>query len=196
MKTGSPITAVILAGGRATRMDGQDKGLLELNNKALIQHVIERIAPQTHTILISANRNLSGYQKLGYPVVSDEKQGYLGPLAGISAAMQQCTTNYLLVVPCDTPFLPDNLATLMLRQLQQDNADVCLAHDGQRLQQLIALISCTLKSRLNQSIASGHLKVERWMLEQKHTTAQFTETDRFLNINSRDELVLAEKLYP
>jgi molybdenum cofactor guanylyltransferase len=193
MNTGSQITAVILAGGRARRMEGKDKGLLELNGKPLIQHVIERIEPQVHTILISANRNQAEYEKFGYPVVSDEKQGYLGPLAGIAAALQHCTTDLLLVVPCDTPFLPDNLAAVMLRQLQREYTDVCLAHDDRRLQPLIALISCTLEGTLNQSIAAGHLKVEKWMQDQKHTTARFTEAECFLNINSRDDLALAEK---
>lgn len=193
--TNRRITAVILAGGRARRMGGEDKGLLELNGKPLVQHVIERIEPQVDTILISANRNQAEYERFGCPVISDEKQGFLGPLAGIASALQHCTTDHLLVVPCDMPFLPDNLASAMLQQLQNKNAEICLVHDGQRPQPLIALISCSLQDTLNQSISAGHLKVERWMTERKNCIAHFTETERFLNINSRDELALAEKLF-
>lgn len=187
------ITAVILAGGRAQRMGGEDKGLLELNGKPLIRHVIERIESQVDTILISANRNLAEYEKFGYPVVTDEQRDFLGPLAGIATALQDCAGDYLLAVPCDTPFLPNDLTATMLEQLQKERAETCLAHDGQRLQPLIALISCSLRNKLNQSIQAGHLKVERWMLEQKHSTARFTEAGRFLNINCRDDLLRAEQ---
>lgn len=173
-------------------MNGEDKGLLDLKGKPLVQHVIDRIAPQADNIIISANRNHARYEKFGYAVVSDEQQNYLGPLAGIAAAMQQSATDYLLVVPCDTPFLPNDLATTLRQRLEQERVRVCLAHDGHRLQPLIVLLACSLRSRLDTAIAADHLKVETWMLAQKHCIARFSDPDRFININSRDELARAE----
>lgn len=75
---------VILAGGQASRMGGKDKGLIELNNKPLIQHVIERLSPQTPIILINANRNQQAYAQFGQ-VFSDHFSDYPGPMGGIHA---------------------------------------------------------------------------------------------------------------
>ncbi len=188
------ITAVILAGGRAQRMQGLDKGLIRLADKPLVQHVIDRIKPQVGELLISANRNLEEYKNFGYPVLSDPQQDYPGPLAGIATALQQCRTDYLLVVPCDTPFLPATLASTLLAQLKQDASDVCIVHDGQRLQPLVALLSRSLALVLEESIRAGHLKVERWMLEQQHTIVHFPEPGCFININNQNELLNAEQL--
>ena len=78
-----PITAIILSGGRATRMKGTDKGLMLLHQKPLIEHVIERLKPQVEEILINANREIAQYQAFGYTVLQDEIQEFLGPLAGL-----------------------------------------------------------------------------------------------------------------
>ena len=80
------ITAVILAGGRGERMGGLDKGLLQLDDKPLVQHVIDSLEPQVRNILINANRHLEQYGRLGYPVVQDSFTGFAGPMAGIASA--------------------------------------------------------------------------------------------------------------
>ena len=188
------ITAVILAGGRASRMQGQDKGLIKLGDKTLIEHVITCLLPQVQTIVISANRNLENYRGFGLPVLSDPTQEYLGPLSGIATAMQQCKTDYLLVVPCDCPYLPSDLATRMLSTITQTETDACLAHDGQRLQPLVALLSVSLLNDLKGNIAAGHLKVERWMLEQSHCLVEFNDKRAFFNINTEEELQQAKRL--
>ena len=81
------ISCVILAGGRGTRMGGQDKGLVKFNNLPLIEHTIEKISPQVGEILISANRNLKVYAQYGLRIVTDTTNEFQGPLAGILAAM-------------------------------------------------------------------------------------------------------------
>jgi len=80
------ITAVILAGGKGSRLGGVDKGLLELNGTSLVQHLINRIQPQVSKIIISANRNLDNYKNFGFPVYKDERKDCAGPLAGILKA--------------------------------------------------------------------------------------------------------------
>lgn len=104
------ISSIILAGGRATRMNGVDKGLVQLQQKPLIQYVIERLATQVHEIIINANREIMQYQALGYPVLMDETADFIGPLAGISLGLKQAKHDYLLSVPCDSPLLPLDLA--------------------------------------------------------------------------------------
>lgn len=77
---------VILAGGQASRMGGKDKGLIELNQKPLIEHVIERLSPQTPRILINANRNQDAYRAFGF-VFSDQFKDFPGPMGGIHAGL-------------------------------------------------------------------------------------------------------------
>ncbi|MES2635961.1 MAG: molybdenum cofactor guanylyltransferase, partial [Pseudomonadota bacterium] len=104
------ISCIILSGGRATRMGGVDKGLLRLQNQPLIQHVIKRLSPQVDEIFINANREIVQYQAFGYPVLQDSHANFIGPLAGFSLGLQHAKHDYVLTVPCDSPFLPMDLA--------------------------------------------------------------------------------------
>lgn len=108
------IIAVILAGGKATRMGGEAKGLLSLAGKTLIEHIIARIAPQVEGIVLNVNHNPRDYEFLGLPLIEDRLPGYPGPLAGILAGMEWAKTHHpdckrILSLPCDTPFLPSDL---------------------------------------------------------------------------------------
>lgn len=100
------ITGVVLAGGRATRMGGIDKGLQALNGRPLWRHVAEALAPQVDELVISANRHLEQWRASGYPVFRDIQEGYQGPLAGMLAVMQQVASPWFVFCPCDTPFIP------------------------------------------------------------------------------------------
>ena len=108
-ETRTQITGLILAGGRAQRMGGQDKGLLPLAGQPLVAHVIAALAPQVCDIVINANRNAEAYSSQGYRVFADAVGGYCGPLAGIESGLGLAATPYLLSVPCDSPFLPPAL---------------------------------------------------------------------------------------
>jgi len=122
-----PISAIILSGGRATRMNGVDKGLVLLQSKPLIQHVIDRLTPQADEILINANRELVQYQALGYTVLRDEVEDFLGPLAGFSLGLQHAKHDYVLTVPCDSPLLPVDLAQRLMAALVEDKAETAVA---------------------------------------------------------------------
>ena len=130
----SQITAVILAGGKARRMDGEDKGLIKLLDRTLIDYIISALKPQVGNILINANRNVEQYQSYGYPVIEDMMGDYFGPLAGMATGMKYSDTPYLLVVPCDSPFIPSTLAATMFNTLTENEAEICVAHDGDRMQ--------------------------------------------------------------
>ncbi len=103
------ISAVILAGGKARRMNGADKGLQLLQNKPLISHVIERLQPQVIDISINANRHHEEYAQWVFPVFSDELPDFQGPLSGMLTALEQAKTDFVLFVPCDSPYFPQNL---------------------------------------------------------------------------------------
>ena len=136
----SQITGVILAGGQGRRMGGQDKGLINFENKPLIQSVIEKVLPQVEHIIINANRNTSTYEAFGYPVISDTMNNFQGPLAGFLAAMIFAPTKYIICVPCDGPMLPDILVSRLADQLLKKNTEIAVAHDGNRLQPVYVLI--------------------------------------------------------
>ena len=186
------ITAVILAGGQGSRLAGLDKGLVELNEIPLVQHVIERIQPQVPEIVISANRNIKTYEKLGFAVYADDINDFAGPLAGILKALQQCKSEWLLAIPADSPFIPHDLA-LRLSQNIQDNK-IAIPHDGKYLQPTFALIHKSLVTSLEHFLQQGERKARVWMQQQPHTIVDFSEQEHaFININTEDELKNAEK---
>ena len=184
----SDITAVILAGGRGRRMGGQDKGLLELNGKLLIDHMLTILRPQVGQVLINANRNQDRYRALGHPVIEDGHRGFQGPLAGFAAALGASATPYVLLLPCDAPRLPDDYATRMVAALLEGTSDIAIAHDGTRLQPVHALISCALTYDLNRFLDQGERKIDRWYAQQRTTLANFSHCpEAFCNLNTPEE---------
>ena len=186
------ITAVILAGGQGSRLGGLDKGLVKLNKLPLVSHIIKRIQPQVVDIMISANRNKAEYEQFGFPVYKDDITGFAGPLAGILKALQQCQSEWLLVVPADCPFIPDDLA-FRLKQGIQDTK-IAIPHDGSHLHPTFALIHQSLESSLNDFLKKGERKARVWMQQQSHSIVDFSDqANAFLNINTEDELKNAEQ---
>ena len=188
------ITAVILAGGKGSRMGNHDKGLIKLANKPLIKYVIDSIQGQVGRIIISANRNINEYQKLGLPVICDEKTEFNGPLSGIYEALKICTTKYLLVLPCDCPFIEVDIIEKLYKSAEENNSDVVLIYDGQFLQPLFSLISKNALTSLEQCIAAKNFKAKQWMTDQKHSIIEDNRPTLFFNINNENDLENAEKL--
>ena len=179
------ITAVILAGGKGRRMGGQDKGQLLLKDRPLIEYVLEAIEPQVNTILINANRHLNEYARYGYAVVPDILEGFQGPLAGFASGMRTATTPYIVTLPCDGPFSSPDLVARLIAALQKQQADIAVAHDGERLQPVYALLPVKLLPSLEQFLAAGERKIDRWYAQHKMVQADFTDaTKTFININT------------
>jgi molybdopterin-guanine dinucleotide biosynthesis protein A len=128
--TRQDITGVILAGGEGRRLGGVDKGLQELRGRPMVQWVLERLAPQVDTVLISANRNLQRYAAFGCPVLPDRIPDFAGPLAGLHAALTQAATPLVATVPCDSPFLPADLVARLHAALMADQAELAVARAG------------------------------------------------------------------
>ncbi len=183
------ITAVILAGGKGSRLGGLDKGLVIYQDQPIIEHILTAISPQVGSIVINANRNQHTYAGYGYPVISDELSGYQGPLAGISAAMSQVSTPYILTLPCDGPFVSADFANRLKQALMNNNTDLAVAHDGERMQPTHALMSVKLLTSLNTWLQSGERSIHQWFDDQEHALADFSDTPEiFYNINTVEQL--------
>ena len=191
------ISGVILAGGAARRMGGQDKGLLVLQGDTLVARVIARLQPHCDHLLINCNRNEADYARFGCPLIADSLPGGLGPLAGLLSAMEHSDDSLVLSVPCDTPFLPLDLVPRMLETLQQSGAEVCTVSDGDRLHPVILLARTHLKTSLRSYLESGERKVHLWFYEQNHCIADFSDQiTAFANINTPEQLVAASQQEP
>jgi len=159
--TKNEITAVILAGGQASRMDGEDKGLIVFRELPLIAHVVNVVESKVSQILISANRNFEEYANFG-KVIRDDLEGFQGPLAGISKALKVCSTPYLLVLPCDSPLIDEALIDSLIEKMEISKADICVAHDGSIMHATFALMQTKLEKSLEGFLEEGGRKMALW----------------------------------
>jgi molybdopterin-guanine dinucleotide biosynthesis protein A len=186
------ITGLVLAGGRASRMGGVDKGLQNHLGVPLAMHAMMRLGPQVGHLMLNANRNLGAYESFGVPVWPDAVADYPGPLAGFLAGLEHCETPYLVTVPCDTPdFPPDLVARLGAAVVEQD-AEIAMAatHDAGAVQ--VQPVFCLLKSSLMESlvrfIESGQRKIDKWTAQHLCVEVVFEDPAAFFNANTADEL--------
>lgn len=181
------VTGVILAGGKASRMGGQDKGLLELKGKPLWEHVAHAMKPQVGHIVISANRNLERYQASGFPVFQDQLADFPGPLAGMLSVMQQCESEWFLFSPCDTPYIPGGLVERLSAHCQ--NANAVWVHDGERDHPTVALVNRSVAPLLQDYLSRGERRVMFFMREVGGHSVDFSDTkESFVNVNTPDDL--------
>jgi molybdenum cofactor guanylyltransferase len=184
----SSITALVLAGGMGRRMGGRDKGLLPFGDRLLIGHILDGIAPQVAGVLINANRHADDYAQFGYPVVADPIDGFQGPLAGFLAGLGQTATDYVLTLPCDGPHILPDLAGRLASALNGAGADIAVAHDGERLQPVYALMHRDVLPSLQRALAAGERKIDRWYPLNEWVTADFSDCpQQFRNFNTPEE---------
>jgi molybdopterin-guanine dinucleotide biosynthesis protein A len=192
------ITGLILAGGRAQRMGGIDKGLIPFLGKPLIESAIKRLGNQVGPILINANRNITKYATYGHPVIVDETPDFSGPLAGFSAGLKACTSPYLLTAPCDSPLLPADLGIKLATEMTRGDFQLVYAstkeiNDKIWAQPVFCLMRADLKEPLEIFIKKGDLKIDRWFKELHTSTVVFDDTQAFANINTPEELKRLEE---
>ncbi|MFD2366455.1 gephyrin-like molybdotransferase Glp [Pseudoduganella sp. GCM10020061] len=192
MHKNEQITGLVLAGGRGTRMGSVNKGLQPFRGTTMVQHVLERLAPQVGPLAINANSDLDRYAAFGLPVLPDVTSGFAGPLAGLEAGLRACKTDYLLTAPCDSPFLPQDLAARLFEALQAQEADVAVAvtQEGKRRQPhpVFCLVRASLLPSLSDYLQNGGRKVDGWYAQMKVAEVMFEDADAFRNINTSEEL--------
>ncbi len=183
------ITGLVLAGGRATRMGGIDKGLFEFRGRRLVERVIERLSPQVGSLLISANRNIDTYRALGFPVLLDANDGpepFPGPLAGMLAGLRAAPTPWLAAVPCDAPFFPTDLVSRLAASLGGSRASV--ACTGDAIEPVFCLLQTNLAGDLAAALAHGERRVEAWLRGIGAASAVFPRGEDFANFNTRQDV--------
>ncbi len=184
-----PLSILILAGGRGTRMGGRDKGLVELNDNSFIGHALEVARPYSDDIIISCNRNQDRYLQFSETLVSDEQLGFPGPLAGILAGMEVARYQAMLVLPCDTPMIPEDLPRRLYSSFRDNPEGISLANDGERQQPLHAIVPTRLKDSLRAYLAADQHSVFRWYNQHSITDVLYLgQTKAFTNINRLEEL--------
>lgn len=200
------ITALILAGGRGSRMGGIDKGLQPFQGLPMAQHALHRLQTQSNglgEIAINANRNLDTYASWGVPVWPDTLAGDLGPLAGFAAGLAHCRSPWMLTVPCDTPLFPLDLVQRMAQAAIEHHADVAMAAakeaDGQvRAQPVFCLLRRKLQDSLHTFLSSGRRKIDAWTGQHTTVLVPFDQAGddprAFDNLNTVAELKALEQV--
>jgi molybdopterin-guanine dinucleotide biosynthesis protein A len=190
------VTGVILAGGRATRMGGTDKGLVAIAGRPMIAWVIDALRPQVSQVLINANRNRDRYGEFGSDVVEDGDGEFRGPLAGMASGMRVARTPWIAVVPCDSPLIHGQLVARLYAGAVSSGAPIAVAHDGERLQPVFALLARDLLDDLAGYLDEGERKIDRWYARHRFERIDCSDVmASFANINApEDKRMLEEAL--
>ena len=181
------VSGIVLAGGLGRRMGGVDKGLQPLHGKPMVEWVLARLRPQVSEILINANQNPERYAAFGHAVVPDAIGGYAGPLAGLHAGLKAAKHPLVATVPCDSPFLPEDLVKRLDSFLGSN--DIAVAKTGAQAHPVFALVKKHCLNNLEAFLARGGRKIDAWYASLKVVEVSFDdEADAFRNINTLEEL--------
>lgn len=182
-------TALILAGGQASRMGGSDKGLLDCAGRPMIERILARVTPCVDAILISANRNIDRYRRYGYPVLEDERADFPGPLAGIARGLEHCSTGWLWVVPCDAPLFDARLLARLTDACRGPQILGAVPMEGGRMHTTFALLRRGSLASLRAYLHQDKRAVRDWL---KTLPAAEVDCDDhpewFVNLNTPEEL--------
>ncbi len=180
--------AAIIAGGQSRRMGGGDKAIRPLQQRMMIAHVIERIAPQSASIVINSNRSPDSYRAFGLPIIADSMEGFLGPLAGVLSVLESFEDELVVTVPCDTPLIPGDLVVRLLTELQQRDSDLCTVGVDGDLHPVFMLLKRELAPSIREFLEAGRRCVGDWLRQQNYCVADFSDqAGAFANINRPDQ---------
>ena len=193
MSAHNDTTGLVLAGGKGSRMGSVDKGLQPLRGKTMVQWVLERLRPQVADVIINANQNQSHYAYYGHLVVSDEIGGFAGPLAGLHAGLKNAMRPFIVTVPCDSPFLPEDLVERLHAGLAAADAQLAVAKTGDQAHPVFALVRTDVLPHLESFLKGGGRKIDAWYASLKTIEVPFADETAFSNINTREELSAYDK---
>lgn len=188
------ITTVILAGGLGTRIGGA-KGLQPLRGRALIDWVLDSVSRQSEEVLINVNGVHDDYLCFGYPVIADQTPNWPGPLAGLQSALRLARNDWVVSVPCDTPFLPDDLIARLYKAVSTTTTvEASVAVVAGKRQPTIALYHKNVLPKLDAYLNSGGRKVNSWLETLHLSEAALDDAIAFTNINTLDDLAHANQI--
>lgn len=188
---------VILAGGKATRMGGGDKGLLPLGAGTILSHVIDRLEPQVAGLALNANGDPARFADLGLPVIPDSIEGFAGPLSGVLSGLDWAATqgaSHIVTAAADTPFFPCDLVPRLLLAAENGGCDIALAATPGGRHPTFGLWPVALRDDLRAALHDGLRKVVLWTDKHGGTVAEFPDDAAFFNVNTPDDLAKAEAM--
>ena len=203
MTTEQPATlCVVLAGGLGRRMGGGDKPMREIGGRTILEHVIERLAPQCDGLVLNANGDPARFARFGLPVVADTVEGYPGPLAGVLAALEWAAANrpgveWVVSAAGDCPFLPRDLVERLQQARRNEGADLAVAASGHQTHPVIGLWKVAARDELRHALVEEDMrKIDRWTARYKLATVSWptAPVDPFFNANTVEDLAEAERL--
>ena len=195
------ILGAILAGGQSRRM-GKDKLFLELNNKKLISHTIDKVKKYIKEVIIITNQNNEFFSKNNLTTVKDCIEGQLGPLVGILTAMKWAKKNpkkysWVATFPCDTPFFPESVIENFIAESKKKESLLLCASSHGRKHNILGLWSLDLYDKLENDLVNKKIrKVQDWTEKNKikNLEFKFKDYDPFFNINTEEDLKIAKQL--
>lgn len=184
------LSVVVLAGGQGQRMGGQDKGLIPFSGKPMIGWTLDCVRPYTKQLIISCNRNIGNYLPYGDSVVCDRISGFLGPLAGIHAALEVVQSPSLLVLPCDTPYINAPLIERLIGVSQKHPDSIVMLAENEYFHPLHAIIPSALSADLESFLLDGQRSVRSWYARHDliKVAVAATELNALKNVNSPRDL--------
>ena len=199
----SEIGGVILAGGKASRMDFRDKALQPLHGKPLLEYVIDKAAPQVDHLILSINHNIEHYQAFGLPMVGDRDTSYAGPLLGILSAMHWFQSapaskelRYLACFPGDVPEFPCDVVNQLAQRLSKKSATVAYICHQKQIQPLFSLWHLEHVKQVEDAVAAGLYgpKLLFSSLKAVAVNCDANTPAAFFNINTAEDLSAAASL--
>ena len=188
----------MLAGGLARRMGGVDKGLVALDGRTMIEHVLAAVRPGVDAAVVNANRSLEAYGDIARAhdaaVVADRREGHLGPLAGLAAGLHALDTTHAFLCPCDSPFVAPELVARLAAACAEPDVDIAVAHDGERLQPVFCVVRRTVLDSLETFLDAGERKIDAWYAGEAMRAVDCSDLTRsFRNVNTEEEREVAER---
>lgn len=197
-----PLPGVILAGGRASRMGGGDKGLRMVGGRRLLDHVIDRLSPQCAPLAINANGDPGRLAEWGLAVLPDSLPDHPGPLAGVLAGLDWAAglgAAAIVTAAADTPFFPQDLARRLWQARGPKGLALAASADaGGRVWQhpTFGLWPVALRDDLRTALQGGLRKIVHWTDMHGAGIAEFPSVpfDPFFNINTPEDIAEAERI--
>jgi molybdopterin-guanine dinucleotide biosynthesis protein A len=180
-------------------MGGQRKSLIPLAGKSLLAHVIARLRPQVRTLLLSVETHDHELDAFELPQLPDPAAGSNGPLGGLLSALEAVAGegDWLLLAPCDAPFLPPDLGARLLRGALDAGALGAVARYLGELQPTFSLWHRELLPALRRAVLKDRLGGFKQFLSRQPLPAvdwPGAEVPPFFNVNTPQDLARASAL--
>ena len=192
---------LLLAGGRSTRMRGEDKALAKLCGQPLIAYAWDRLAAQCAGIAVSVNHDPGRFAIFGAPLLPDDPPEAAGPLAGVLAGLEHARAHtqatHVVSLPVDTPFAPRDLVSKLQAARRATGAAIGTARSARRAHHVVALWSVELAAELRAALVGrGVRRVESFTSGRKTIQVDWPvgDYDPFFNVNTPEDLARAEAI--